>query len=130
MKTYIIVGALLSAIGVIIGAFGSHSLKTKLNPEELVIYDIATRYLMYHSIGIISLGILAYNVPDSVVEIPIIIMLIGIILFSEIKVNVITSSNPTFASDSLILTWVFLLRENNLFFLLLSLIISLSGILS
>ena len=55
---------------------------------------------------------------------------IGIILFSEIKVNVITSSNPSFASDSLILIWVFLLRENNLFFLLLSLIISLSGILS
>ena len=82
MKTYIIIGALLSALGIALGAFGSHSLKTKLNPEELVIYDIATRYLMYHAIGIISLGILAYNVPESVVAMPIIIMLIGIVLFS------------------------------------------------
>ena len=114
MKTYIIIGALLSAIGVIIGAFGSHSLKTKLNPEELVIYDIATRYLMYHSIGIISLGILAYNVPDSVVEIPIIIMLIGIILFSGslylisikgyTKLGIITP----FGGTAFIVSWILL----------------------
>ena len=114
MKTYIIIGALLSAIGVIIGAFGSHSLKTKLNPEELVIYDIATRYLMYHSIGIISLGILAYNVPDGVVEIPIIIMLIGIILFSGslylisikgyTKLGIITP----FGGTAFIVSWVLL----------------------
>ena len=82
MKTYIVIGALLSAIGITLGAFGSHSLKTKLNPDELVIYDIATRYLMYHAIGIISLGILAYNVPESVVKVPAILMLIGIVLFS------------------------------------------------
>ena len=114
MKTYIIIGALLSAIGVIIGAFGSHSLKTKLNPEQLVIYDIATRYLMYHSIGIISLGILAYNVPDSVVEIPIIIMLIGIILFSGslylisikgyTKLGIITP----FGGTAFIVSWILL----------------------
>ena len=114
MKTYIIIGALLSAIGVVIGAFGSHSLKTKLNPEELVIYDIATRYLMYHAIGIISLGILAYNVPDSVVEIPIIIMLIGIVLFSGslylisikgyTKLGIITPLGGT----AFIISWVLL----------------------
>ncbi len=114
MKTYIIIGALLSAIGVIIGAFGSHSLKTKLNPEELVVYDIATRYLMYHAIGIISLGILAYNVPDSVVEIPIIIMLIGIVLFSGslylisikgyTKLGIITP----FGGTAFIISWVLL----------------------
>ena len=114
MKTYIIIGAILSAIGIIIGAFGSHSLKTKLNHEELLIYDIATRYLMYHSIGIISLGILAYNVPDSVVEIPIIIMLIGIILFSGslylisikgyTKLGIITPIGGT----AFIISWVLL----------------------
>ena len=82
MKTYIIIGALLSALGIALGAFGSHSLKTKLNPDELVIYDIATRYLMYHAIGMISLGILAYNVPESILKVPAILMLIGIVLFS------------------------------------------------
>ena len=114
MKTYIIIGALLSALGIALGAFGSHSLKTKLNPEELVIYDIATRYLMYHAIGIISLGILAYSVPDNIVEIPIIIMIIGIVLFSGslylisikgyTKLGVITPLGGT----AFIVSWVLL----------------------
>ena len=82
MKSFVIIGAALSAIGVAFGAFGSHSLKAKINPEQLIVYDIATRYLMYHALGILALGILAYNVPDSVVKIPGVIMLIGIFLFS------------------------------------------------
>ena len=82
MKPYIIIGAILSAVGVVLGAFGSHSLKTKLNPEQLIVYDIATRYLMYHSLGILAIGILAYNVPESVVRAPAIIMIIGIFFFS------------------------------------------------
>ena len=114
MKTYIIIGALLSALGIALGAFGSHSLKTKLNPEELVIYDIATRYLMYHTLGIISLGILAFNVPESVVEVPVILMLIGIVLFSGslylisikgyTKLGVITPLGGT----AFIVSWVLL----------------------
>ena len=82
MKSFVIIGAALSAIGVALGAFGSHSLKAKINPEQLIVYDIATRYLMYHALGILALGILAYNVPDSVVKIPGVVMLIGIFLFS------------------------------------------------
>jgi len=82
MKSFVIIGAALSATGVALGAFGSHSLKAKINPEQLIVYDIATRYLMYHALGILALGILAYNVPDSAVKIPGVIMLIGIFLFS------------------------------------------------
>ena len=82
MKSYIAIGAILSAIGILFGALGSHSLKSKLNPEQLIVFDIATRYLMYHAIGIFSIGILAYSVPESVVKIPVIIMLVGIVLFS------------------------------------------------
>ena len=82
MKSYIAIGAILSAIGILFGAFGSHSLKSKLNPEQLMVFDIATRYFIYHSIGIFSIGILAFSVPESVVKIPVIIMFIGILLFS------------------------------------------------
>ena len=82
MKGYIIIASLFAALAILFGAFGSHSLKSKLNPEQLVVFDIATRYLMYHALGIFGIGILAYSVPDSVVKIPVIIMFIGILLFS------------------------------------------------
>ena len=82
MKSYIAIGAILSAVGILFGAFGSHSLKSKINPEQLIVFDIATRYLMYHAIGIFGIGILAYSVPESVVKLPVIIMFVGILLFS------------------------------------------------
>ena len=82
MKSYIAIGAILSAIGILFGAFGSHSLKSKLNPEQLMVFDIATRYLMYHAMGIFGIGILAYSVPESTVKTPVTIMFIGILLFS------------------------------------------------
>ena len=78
-------------IGILFGAFGSHSLKSKLNPEQIMVFDIATRYLMYHAMGIFGMGILAYSVPESVVKIPvIIIMLIGILLFSGVVLYLIS----------------------------------------
>ena len=114
MKSYIAVGAILSAIGILFGAFGSHSLKSKLNPEQLMIFDIATRYLMYHAIGIFGIGILAYSVPESVVKIPVIIMLIGVLLFSGslylisikgfTKIGIITPIGGT----AFIVSWVLL----------------------
>ena len=82
MKSYIAIGAILYAVGILFGAFGSHSLKSKINPEQLIVFDIATRYLMYHAIGIFGIGILAYSVPESVVKLPVTIMFVGILLFS------------------------------------------------
>ena len=46
MKTWIIVGSLLAAIAVLIGAFGSHSLKSRVSPEDLAIFETGLRYHM------------------------------------------------------------------------------------
>ena len=114
MKSFIIIGASLSAIGVVFGAFGSHSLKTKLSPEQLIVYDTATRYLMYHALGILAFGLLAYNVPDSVVKLPGIIMLLGIFLFSGslylIALKGLTNLGiiTPFGGTALIVSWILL----------------------
>ena len=50
MKLYIITGSVFAALAVLFGAFGSHALKEKLTLEQLEIYDIATRYLMFLSL--------------------------------------------------------------------------------
>lgn len=114
MKSFIIIGASLSAIGVVFGAFGSHSLKTKISPEQLIVYDTATRYLMYHALGILAFGLLAYNVPDSVVKLPGIIMLFGIFLFSGslylISLKGLTNLGiiTPFGGTALIVSWILL----------------------
>ncbi len=55
---WIIVGAVLAALGVISGAFGAHILKGTLTPELMETYETAVRYQMYHSLGLILIGIL------------------------------------------------------------------------
>ena len=82
MKLYLIAGSLFAALAILFGAFGSHALKEKLSLEELEIYDIATRYLMFHALGIFGIGILGYQVPSQILIIPFSLMAFGILIFS------------------------------------------------
>ena len=47
------IAALLGLITVILGAFGAHSLKEKLDPEALKNFETGTRYMMYHVLAIL-----------------------------------------------------------------------------
>ena len=82
MKLYIITGSVFAALAILFGAFGSHALKEKLTLEQLGIYDIATRYLMFHALGIFAIGILGYQVPSEVLKWPLLLMIFGILIFS------------------------------------------------
>ena len=82
MKLYIITGSVFAALAILFGAFGSHALKEKLTLEQLEVYDIATRYLMFHALGIFAIGILGYQVPSEVLIWPLLLMIFGILIFS------------------------------------------------
>jgi len=82
MKLYIITGSVFAALAILFGAFGSHALKEKLTLEQLEIYDIATRYLMFHALGIFAIGILGYQVPSEVLTWSLLLMVFGILIFS------------------------------------------------
>ena len=47
-------GSGLSLLGVVFGAFGAHALRSKLTPEMLETFEVAVRYQMYHSLGMIA----------------------------------------------------------------------------
>tara|TARA_B100000003_G_scaffold188968_1_gene185810 strand:+ start:121 stop:489 length:369 start_codon:yes stop_codon:yes gene_type:complete len=82
LKSFIIIGSLLCALSVVLGAFGSHGLKSKLSIDQLVVYETATRYLMYHAIGLFLIGVLSYNLPANSIRLPGIIMFFGVLIFS------------------------------------------------
>jgi uncharacterized membrane protein YgdD (TMEM256/DUF423 family) len=52
----LIVGALLAATGVALGAFGAHGLKNMLSPEALGWWQTAVQYQMWHAIGLVAIG--------------------------------------------------------------------------
>ncbi|NUM56524.1 MAG: DUF423 domain-containing protein [Candidatus Hydrogenedentes bacterium] len=49
----------LGALGVILGAFGAHGLKSRLPEDLLVTFEIGVRYHMYHAIALLAVALLA-----------------------------------------------------------------------
>ncbi len=79
---WVMLGAILAAVGVGAGAFGAHGLKDKLSPEYLAVFETAVRYQMYHALGLIGLGLAATRIESPAIKIAGIAFLFGILLFS------------------------------------------------
>ena len=47
-------GSGLSLLAVALGAFGAHGLRATLTPEMLETFEVAVRYQMYHSLGMLA----------------------------------------------------------------------------
>ena len=82
MKGYITIASLFAALAILFGAFGSHALKERLSAQSLEVYDIATRYLMFHALGIFLIALLGFQLPKESLEIPVIMMIVGTSIFS------------------------------------------------
>ena len=52
-RTFLLIGAVFGFLGVALGAFGAHALKTRLSPEMLVVFETGVRYQMYHSFAVL-----------------------------------------------------------------------------
>lgn len=84
MKTdFLLPGAISAFIGVAMGAFGAHGLKTVLSPDMLAIYQTGVTYQMWHALGLIVIALLDRQTPASgLLRRAGWLMLSGIILFS------------------------------------------------
>ena len=55
----ILSGALSAMMAVAFGAFGAHGLKNKLPADLMSIYQTAVDYHVYHSLGLLLVGVIA-----------------------------------------------------------------------
>ena len=79
---FISLGGLLAALAVGLGAIGAHALKSQLTAEQLATYHTAVQYQMYHAIGLVLVGLLAFYQRSRWFDAAGWSMLVGIILFS------------------------------------------------
>ena len=80
--TWIVIGACFACLAVVLGAFAAHGLKSKISTEDLAIFETGVRYQMYHSLGLILLGLIGFQTAQDIVLFPAIMFIIGIIIFS------------------------------------------------
>src|SRR5262249_49516728 len=52
-RTFFVIGAVLGFLGVTLGAFGAHALKSRLSPEMLALFVTGVRYHMYHTFAVL-----------------------------------------------------------------------------
>ncbi|MEO8087327.1 MAG: DUF423 domain-containing protein [Bacteroidota bacterium] len=81
-RLFISSGAALAAVAVILGAFGAHALKAKLEAEQLQVFETGVKYQMYHSLALILLGILAEKINSQYIGYAGYSFLAGIVFFS------------------------------------------------
>jgi uncharacterized membrane protein YgdD (TMEM256/DUF423 family) len=79
---FIMAGALSGALGVVLGAFGAHALKSRLSSEYLTVFETGVRYQMYHALALLCLGVLATRVDAPALKLSGYSFVVGTILFS------------------------------------------------
>jgi uncharacterized membrane protein YgdD (TMEM256/DUF423 family) len=68
-KLFLILGSINAATAVSMGAFGAHSLKTKIPEDMLFVFQTAVQYHFYHSLGLMIIGVLTlYFKPENILE--------------------------------------------------------------
>ena len=89
------IGAISGCLVVILGAFGAHGLKDILDDYGKSIYNKAVLYHMFHTIGILILGLINKIQPEFQLYLAGWAFLCGIILFSgSLYILAITGIGP------------------------------------
>ena len=60
VKMYIALGSILAFLGVALGAFGAHALKSRLSESMFRIFETGVQYHMIHALALIFVGIIAH----------------------------------------------------------------------
>ncbi|MBE0501086.1 MAG: DUF423 domain-containing protein [Desulfuromonadales bacterium] len=96
MKLFIILGSLNAFIGVGLGAFGAHGLKTKVTSQMLAVWETAVQYHLIHALGLLLIAIFCQLIPDSfLLRTSGWLLQIGIVLFSgSLYLLVLTGTKP------------------------------------
>ena len=81
-RLFFAIGSGFALIAVITGAFGAHTLKTKLSPDMLQIFEVAARYQMYHALGLIAVAWAASQWSSQLITASGWLFVAGIVIFS------------------------------------------------
>lgn len=81
-RTFLLLGALAGFIGVALGAFGAHGLRTRLSAEMLAVFETGVRYQMYHALAILIVALAAARLDGWLIRTAGWLFTVGIVLFS------------------------------------------------
>ena len=81
-RLFFMLGALCGFVGVALGAFGAHALKTRLDPSLLATFEVGVRYQMYHAFALLAVGWAQTRWPGPVLNASGWLFVAGTVIFS------------------------------------------------
>ena len=82
-KLFITLASLSGMTAVMLGAFGAHALRERLDDYARGVFETAVQYHFYHSLALLAVGLLAVSQPQTVMlKSSGWLFLIGILIFS------------------------------------------------
>jgi uncharacterized membrane protein YgdD (TMEM256/DUF423 family) len=81
-KLFLSVAAGSGAVAVMLGAMGAHALKAKITAEQLLTYETAVKYQMYHTLGLLIIALLMDKLDARLLGYSGWLFIAGIFLFS------------------------------------------------
>lgn len=80
-RTYLGIASILGVLTIILGAFGAHALKDKLDPDALKSFETGVRYMMYHVLALLFINTTSLLNEKNKKQISI-LFFVGILFFS------------------------------------------------
>jgi len=79
---WFVTGAIAAGLAVVLGAFGAHGLRSRVEPELLVIFETGVRYHMYHALALLAVGFAASRWSSPLVGLSGWLFVAGMLIFS------------------------------------------------
>ncbi len=82
-RALLVAASLFGLLGVALGAFGAHALRTKVSQERLATFETGVRYMLYHAFALFAVVAVRTWGPDSAASaVAGIAFVLGVLLFS------------------------------------------------
>ena len=81
-RRWLVTGAVLGGLAVVLGAFGAHLLKEQISPERLEIWETGVRYHLVHALALIVVGVLRLQYDGRWLDAAGYCFLLGVVIFS------------------------------------------------
>lgn len=111
-RNILVTGGLLMALGIVLGAVGTHAMRARLTPDDLGVFETAVRYHIYNALGLLIIGTVALAATPPLLRWSAGLIVLGIVLFSgalyaaSLGAPRIIHMLPPFGGMALIAGWI------------------------
>jgi uncharacterized membrane protein YgdD (TMEM256/DUF423 family) len=81
-RLFFALGCVIAGLGVVLGAFAAHALKTRFAPDMLSVFEVGVHYQMYHAFALLAVAWAHARWPGRAVTAAGWLFVVGTLLFS------------------------------------------------